>query len=67
MGLSQIFTIEEINDISHQSITVESWNESISHTDEQDLQTIKKEAAEIDPEHTSCIIYTSGTSGNPQV
>ena len=65
MGLSQIFTIEEINDISHQSITVESWNESISHTDAQDLQAIKKEAAEIDPEHTSCIIYTSGTSGNP--
>lgn len=43
-----------------------SWDEFLAHADKVDLEAAEQRAAQVMPEHTSDLLFTSGTTGRPK-
>ncbi len=60
-----IIMIENLNEVNTNNVSVFYWNDLINENNNNNIN-LEEKANEIKREDTACIIYTSGTGGNPK-
>ena len=63
LNLNTIFSFDTIEGIPTQSATLTHWNDMLQTPITDDIKT---DLIELKADDTACLIYTSGTSGNPK-
>ncbi len=60
-----VVMIDELIETKNDNVAIYQWNNLINENLNNDID-LKKNAEDIDRKDTACIIYTSGTGGNPK-
>ena len=60
-----IIMIESLNEIKNNNVSIAYWNNLIKENSNNNIN-LEENAKDINRKDTACIIYTSGTGGNPK-
>ena len=60
-----IIMIENLNEIKNNNVSIAYWNNLIKENSNNNIN-LEENAKDINRKDTACIIYTSGTGGNPK-
>jgi long-chain acyl-CoA synthetase len=64
-GIRRIIAMDDLGDVDHDRIPVSTWSEAIAKG-AMDAAAVAPAAAGIDRNALACLIYTSGTGGEPK-